>query len=102
MPSQFKSGKTSRTIEPQSSSLALNYAHAERQSKRDRILEQFDNLPDSALIRQPIVEALFSISSTTVWRWVNQKRLPMPKRHGARHIAWNVGEIRQALKGESK
>lgn len=65
-----------------------------------KALRLFDSLPNSAFVKQPVVEALFSISPVTVWRWVNQKRLPMPKRHGARHVAWNVGELRKVLKGE--
>ena len=29
----------------------------------------FDTLPDSALVRLPVVKSLFSISAPTVWRW---------------------------------
>jgi len=62
----------------------------------------FDELPDSAYVRQPVIQALFSISASTVWRWVNSspQRLPAPRKFGERHIAWNVGEIRKVLKGD--
>lgn len=76
-----------------------------RRTSTDRLkaipaaLKNFPHLPDDALVKQPVVEALFSISPTTVWRWVNSKRLPMPRRVGVRSIAWNVGELRKILKG---
>jgi predicted DNA-binding transcriptional regulator AlpA len=60
-------------------------------------LTEFDRLPDSAHVRQPIVQALFAISAPTVWRRVKSGRLPAPRRYGVRHSAWNVGELRRAL-----
>ncbi len=60
-------------------------------------VEAFDTLPDSAFVRQPTVEALFSIAPTTVWRWANTGLLPKPHKHGPRVTAWNVGELRAAM-----
>lgn len=62
-------------------------------------LKNFDSLPDSANVRQPVVEALFGCSSTTVWRRVRAGLIPKPKSFGPRHTAWNVGELRAVLKG---
>lgn len=62
-------------------------------------LKNFDSLPDSASVRQPVVEALFACSSTTVWRRVKAGLIPEPKKFGPRHTAWNVGELRAALNG---
>ena len=60
-------------------------------------LKHFDSLPDSANVRQPVVQALFAISGPTVWRWVKTGRLPKPRKQGERVTTWNVGELRKRL-----
>lgn len=61
-------------------------------------LKNFDALPDSAEVRQPVVEALFGISAATVWRWSKKAgRLPKPHKRGPRVTTWNVGELRAVL-----
>lgn len=62
-------------------------------------LRNFDSLPDSANVRQPVVEALFACSAATVWRRVNAGTLPTPRKLSERVTAWQVGELRQALSG---
>lgn len=64
-------------------------------------LKHFDSLPDSANVRQPVVEALFACSSTTVWRRVKAGLIPKPKKLGPRVTVWNVADLRKALNGES-
>lgn len=66
-------------------------------------LSNFDALPDSASVRQPVVEALFGCSSATVWRWVKAGIIPAPHKFlGQRISAWNVGELRNALASRSQ
>lgn len=60
-------------------------------------LKNFDSLPDSANVRQPVVEALYGCSAATVWRMVKRGTLPAPRKLSERVTAWNVGEIRAAL-----
>lgn len=60
-------------------------------------LSNFDNLPDSAHVRQPTVEALYGISRATVWRRVRDGSLPKPHKFSERVTTWNVGELRKAL-----
>jgi predicted DNA-binding transcriptional regulator AlpA len=60
-------------------------------------LKHFDSLPDSANVRQPVVEALFGCSGSTVWRMVKRKTLPAPRKLSDRISAWNVGELRRKL-----
>jgi predicted DNA-binding transcriptional regulator AlpA len=60
-------------------------------------LERFDQLPDSAFVRQPIVERLFAYSSATVWRRVADCRIPKPRKVSDRFTVWNVGQPRAAL-----
>lgn len=60
-------------------------------------LAQFDDLPDSANVRLPVVAALNSVSEPTVWRWVKTGRLPAPKKLGPNVTAWNVGELRRSM-----
>ena len=62
-------------------------------------LKNFSNLPDDAFVRLPVVAALYSVSSSTVWRMVRAGKIPCPKRHFSRVTAWNVGELRAALGG---
>jgi len=60
-------------------------------------LTNFDALPDSAHVRQPVLEVLFACSSATIWRKVKAGTLPAPKKLSERVTAWNVGELRQVL-----
>lgn len=60
-------------------------------------LQNFDSLPDSANVRQPVVQGLFGCSAATVWRMVKRGTLPAPKKLSERISAWNVGALRRAL-----
>lgn len=62
-------------------------------------LRLFDSLPDSANVRQPVVESLFSFSPSTVWRRVADGGLPRPRKLSVGITAWNVRELRDALRG---
>ena len=56
----------------------------------------FDTLPDSALVRLPIVKSLFGISTPTVWRWSKSGILPSPVKISG-ITCWQVGELRIKL-----
>ncbi len=60
-------------------------------------VERFDQLPDCALVRQPVVETLFACSAATIWRRVADGRIPKPRKLSHRLTAWNVGQLRAAL-----
>jgi len=60
-------------------------------------LKNFDQLPDVANVRQPVVQALYACSPASVWRGVNAGRIPKPRKLSPRTTCWNVGELRQAL-----
>ena len=60
-------------------------------------LENFDQLPDSAHVRQPVVQALYGCSAATVWRMVSKGTMPAPRKLSERVTAWNVGDLRKAL-----
>ena len=60
-------------------------------------LRNFDQLPDSANVRLPVVRALYACSSATVWRRVKAGVIPQPKKFGEKLTAWNVGELRRSL-----
>ena len=60
-------------------------------------LKNFDILPDSANVRQPVVQALFACSAATVWRMVKRGTLPAPRKITPHISAWNVAELRKAL-----
>ena len=57
----------------------------------------FDELPDSALVRLPLVRQLFSISAPTAWRWAKSGELPKPIKVGGVTV-WRVGDLRAKLK----
>lgn len=61
-------------------------------------LRQFDALPDSAHVRQPVVEALYGCSRSTLWRRVRDGAMPAPRKLSKRISAWNVGELRRSLR----
>lgn len=58
----------------------------------------FQDLPDCARVRQPVVELLHGISSATLWRRVKSGSLPKPRLDG-RVASWSAGEIRATLRG---
>jgi predicted DNA-binding transcriptional regulator AlpA len=59
--------------------------------------QYFDQYPNSASVRLPVVMALFACSSATVWRRVKSGHIPQPRKLSLRTTCWNVGELRQAL-----
>ncbi|MCE1194224.1 MAG: AlpA family phage regulatory protein [Acidovorax sp.] len=71
----------------------------------------FDDLPDSALVRQaqlvpnrkkPGVPVLLSISAASLWRKVAGGTFPKPIRLGARTTAWRVGDVRAWLAAQQE
>lgn len=58
-------------------------------------LQHFEELPDSAEVRVPVVAALWACSTSTVWRRVKSGDLPEPKRRNG-VTSFNVGELRKA------
>jgi predicted DNA-binding transcriptional regulator AlpA len=61
------------------------------------VLTQFDRLPNEAYVKQPVVEALFAISHSTLWRRIRSRDLPAPTKFGGRTSRWNVGQLRAVL-----
>ena len=59
-------------------------------------LRDFDNLPDSAMVRLTTVAALYGCSKATIWRLVKNKRLNTYKL-SERCTTFNVGELRTLL-----
>jgi predicted DNA-binding transcriptional regulator AlpA len=62
-------------------------------------LRNFDAYPDSAFVRLPTVAGLFAQSRASIWRNVKLGRLPAPRKFSPRVTAWQVGDLRRALKG---
>lgn len=60
-------------------------------------LRGFDDLPNSAHVRLPVVRALYGVGPASIWRWVKAGRMPAPVKVGMQAVAWNVGELRQHL-----
>lgn len=60
-------------------------------------LANFDQLPDSAYIRLPVMTGLFGLSAASIWRGVKNSTIPKPAKLSERCTAWNVGQIRAAL-----
>lgn len=68
-----------------------------RQLKAIQGASMFQELPDCARVRQPVVELLHGISSATLWRRVKSGQLPKPQLNG-RVASWSAGEIRASLR----
>jgi predicted DNA-binding transcriptional regulator AlpA len=62
-------------------------------------LLQVDHLPNAAHVDVHTVAALFGCKVPTVWARLRRKEIPAPRKFGA-HTRWNLGEIREALKGD--
>ena len=76
--------------------LAQKRAEAKKAAVND-VLERFGSLPDEAHVRLPVVMALYACSAASVWRNVQNRTLPTPRKFGSRVTAWNVGELRASL-----
>ena len=80
--------------------VSINLRPYVRQTTSDprRSIRRFstDKLPDSAGARVPVVAALFSVSTPTVWRWSRDGKLPAPMKRGGVTL-WNVGALRRCL-----
>jgi predicted DNA-binding transcriptional regulator AlpA len=62
------------------------------------VLTSVAEMPDEALVAQPVVEGLAGSSAATIWRRVKSGLLPQPIRIG-RTTRWRLGEVRKALQG---
>jgi predicted DNA-binding transcriptional regulator AlpA len=60
-------------------------------------LANFDELPDSAYIRLPVMTGLFGVSAASIWRGVKNQSIPKPVKLTERTTAWSVRLVRQAL-----
>lgn len=60
--------------------------------------ESFDHLPDAAIIRQPALEAVLSVSGSTVWRMARRGVLK-PVKLSERVTGWRVSDVRAYLAG---
>jgi predicted DNA-binding transcriptional regulator AlpA len=69
-----------------------------KQSVVDRIAT-FDDMPNSALLTVEELTALGFGSSATIWRDVNEKRLPAPISIGPNRRRFLVGWVRGRMKG---
>lgn len=71
---------------------------SKKQGAVEPSLANFDQLPDSAFVRQTVLLGLFSCSKATLWRWVKSSRIPSPVKLGNRISAWQVGPLRACLR----
>ena len=62
-------------------------------------LKNFDQLPDSAQVRLPVVMALYGCSAATIWRGIKSGHIPKPQKLTPRTSSWNVGKLRRAING---
>ncbi len=69
----------------------------QNQTSIPEALKNFDQLPNTANVRQPVVQVLYACSAASVWRGVNAGRIPKPRKLSPRTTCWNVGELRTAL-----
>ncbi len=62
-------------------------------------LRHFNELPDCARVRLPVVKGLLGCSAATVWRMAATGRIPKPEKISDGVTAWRVGDLRVALRG---
>ena len=63
-------------------------------------LARFPVLPDDAVVKQPVVQALYPVSDFQLWKLVRAGKFPPPEKIGARSIGWRVGPLREFLAQE--
>jgi predicted DNA-binding transcriptional regulator AlpA len=60
-------------------------------------LIHFDELPDIALVRLPVVKGLYGCSESAIWRNCKTGAIPAPIKLTEQITAWRVGDLRAAL-----
>lgn len=65
-------------------------------SKLLQALQNFDQLPNSAFVSEPVVRGLVGKSRVTVYIWQRKGLLPKSYKFG-HSVVFNVGEVRAAL-----
>lgn len=75
----------------------MNAKSSRKHPQHTVALEDFDSLPNSSFVGLSTMEGLFQTSSTTIWRWSRDGKLPRPRKLGGNTTRWNVGELRQAI-----
>ena len=60
-------------------------------------LTHFDQLPDSAHVRLPVVTGLLGCSASAVWLNVKAGNLPAPVKLTPNITGWRVSDLRAAL-----
>ena len=65
-------------------------------------LTHFDQLPDSAHVRLPVVRGLYgNCSASAIWRNCKAGKIPAPIKLTEQITAWKVGDLRAALNKEN-
>lgn len=60
-------------------------------------VQNFDSLPDGALVNFGVLQTLTGKSRPTVYRWVKAGILPKPSKAPTGAVCWTVGSVRAAL-----
>lgn len=80
-------------------------------SKQSNSVCNFDQLPDSAFVREaklvqspkrPNAHPILPFSAPTLWRKVKNGTFPKPHRLSERVTAWQVGAVRQWLNAQAQ
>ncbi|MBN9341214.1 MAG: AlpA family phage regulatory protein [Comamonadaceae bacterium] len=86
--------------------VTLNNDKVARKRKEARLtlpdpLRNFNDLPDEAYVRLPVVLMLLGVSRATVWRLCKSGTVPAPEKLGSQISVWNVGALRNVLNSGS-
>lgn len=73
----------------------MHLTHEPHRAGLPQALAKFDELPNSARVRAPVVAALHGVSLATVWRWTKSGLLPAPTKDGPNTTTWAVGDLRR-------
>ena len=65
-------------------------------------LVNFDQLPDSAYIRLPVMKGLYGVSSASIWRGVKKLTIPKPVKITERTTGWLVKLVREDLASKAR
>ncbi|QUP53557.1 transcriptional regulator [Ralstonia syzygii] len=68
----------------------------ERATRGNSLLKGFDDIPDVARVRLPVVAALYACSPRTVRNRVAAGDIPPPEKIGGM-LTWAAGDLRRAL-----
>ncbi len=90
-------GASDSTPNIQTQSAVLGLSQSKNQRKEKQSNDARASLPETGLVRLPVLLKICGIAESTVWKWCADGRFPKPVKLSPRVSAWPVAAVRAWL-----